>query len=286
MRSWAIRVGRVFGIELRIHLTFLFLVAFVWLTESAPHHPADPQRVLALVGLIFGCVLLHELGHALVSTRAGIRPKAIILLPIGGVTLLDGGGLAAQAQPLQFFGGSLVGTGLVTVANLQNVINSSSLSPGLPLGELDITGNYQQTASGSLNIELGGYSAGTNFDLITVSAGGAGGIATLAGTLNVSLTNGFAATNGASFTFLTAASRAGSFSIFNYPSNDIGMQAIYEPASVSLKVTNLKPIVSNPISDPAPITYGSPFNFQFAANAFADPDGDQLTFTASGFPAE
>ena len=89
MRSWAIRVGRVFGIELRIHLTFLFLVAFVWLTESAPHHPADPQRVLALVGLIFGCVLLHELGHALVSTRAGIRPKAIILLPIGGVTLLD-----------------------------------------------------------------------------------------------------------------------------------------------------------------------------------------------------
>ena len=89
MRSWAIRIGRVFGIELRIHLTFLFLVAFVWLTESAPSHHADPQRVLALVGVIFGCVLLHELGHALVSIRAGIRPKAIILLPIGGVTLLD-----------------------------------------------------------------------------------------------------------------------------------------------------------------------------------------------------
>jgi Zn-dependent protease/CBS domain-containing protein len=89
MRSWAVRIGRVFGIELRIHLTFLFLVAFVWLTESAPSHPANPARVLTLVGLIFGCVLLHELGHALVSTRAGIRPKAIILLPIGGVTLLD-----------------------------------------------------------------------------------------------------------------------------------------------------------------------------------------------------
>jgi Zn-dependent protease/CBS domain-containing protein len=89
LRSWALRIGRVFGIELRVHLTFIFLVAFVWLTESSTQHHADSQRVLALVGLIFGCVLLHELGHALVSTRAGIRPKAIILLPIGGVTLLD-----------------------------------------------------------------------------------------------------------------------------------------------------------------------------------------------------
>ena len=46
-------------------------------------------RGLALVGIIFGSVVLHELGHALVSMRAGIPAKAIILLPIGGVTLLD-----------------------------------------------------------------------------------------------------------------------------------------------------------------------------------------------------
>jgi hypothetical protein len=150
---------------------------------------------------------------------------------------------------------------------------------------LDVSGNYQQTASGVLNIELGGYSAGTNFDLITVSAGGVGGIATLAGTLNVSLTNGFVPTNGASFTFLTASSRAGSFTSFNYPSKDIGMQLSYEPASVTVKVTNLKPIVSNPIADPAPVSYGSGFNLQFPANTFTDPDGDQLTYTASGVPA-
>jgi Zn-dependent protease/CBS domain-containing protein len=89
MRNWSIPAGRVFGVELRIHLTFFFLLIFVWLTESAAHGPANAGRGLALVGIIFGSVVLHELGHALVGMRAGIPAKAIILLPIGGVTLLD-----------------------------------------------------------------------------------------------------------------------------------------------------------------------------------------------------
>jgi Zn-dependent protease/CBS domain-containing protein len=89
MRNWSIPAGRIFGVELRIHLTFFFLLLFVWLTESASHGPASAGRGLALVGIIFASVLLHELGHALVSTHAGIPAKAIILLPIGGITLLD-----------------------------------------------------------------------------------------------------------------------------------------------------------------------------------------------------
>ena len=202
-----------------------------------------------------------------------------------GLTLLDGGGLSAQAQPIQLLGGSLVGTGLVTVANLQNVINSATISPGLPLGELDISGNYQQTASGALNIELGGYAAGTNFDLVTVTAGGAGGVATLGGTLNITLTNGFSPTNGATFTFLTALSRVGAFATFNYPSNDIGMQLNLGATSASIKITNLKPVVANPIVAPAAVTYGAAFNFQFPANTFTDPDGDSLTYTATGMPS-
>jgi Zn-dependent protease/CBS domain-containing protein len=89
MRNWSIPAGRVFGVELRVHLTFFFLLVFVWLTESAAHGPANAGRGLALVGIIFGSVVLHELGHALVGMRAGTPAKAIILLPIGGVTLLD-----------------------------------------------------------------------------------------------------------------------------------------------------------------------------------------------------
>jgi len=89
MRNWSIPAGRLFGVELRIHLTFFFLLIFVWLTESATHGASTAGRGLALVGIIFGSVVLHELGHALTSLRAGIPAKAIILLPIGGVTLLD-----------------------------------------------------------------------------------------------------------------------------------------------------------------------------------------------------
>ena len=90
MRNWSIPAGRLFGVEIRIHLTFFFLLAFVWVTESAARGSASAApRGLALVGIIFGCVVLHELGHALTSMRAGIPAKAIILLPIGGVTLLD-----------------------------------------------------------------------------------------------------------------------------------------------------------------------------------------------------
>jgi Zn-dependent protease/CBS domain-containing protein len=89
MRSWSISVGRIFGIELRVHLTFLFLLLFVWVTESAAHRQYAAGPGLALVGIIFGSVILHEFGHALVSTRGGIPVKSIILLPIGGITTLD-----------------------------------------------------------------------------------------------------------------------------------------------------------------------------------------------------
>jgi Zn-dependent protease len=95
MRSWSIPVGRLFGIEIRIHLTFLFLLVFVWSTEANSQDPTAVLRGIGLVGIIFGSVVLHELGHALVARGSGIPAKSIILLPIGGITMLD----EAQAMP-------------------------------------------------------------------------------------------------------------------------------------------------------------------------------------------
>ncbi len=89
MRSWSIPVGRLFGIEIRIHLTFLFLLVFLWSTTAATQDASAVLRVLGLVGIIFGSVVLHELGHALVARGSGIPAKGIILLPIGGITILD-----------------------------------------------------------------------------------------------------------------------------------------------------------------------------------------------------
>ncbi|HLM79101.1 MAG TPA: hypothetical protein VK302_00575, partial [Terriglobales bacterium] len=88
MRSWSIPLGRLFGIEIRIHLTFLFLLFFLFSTEAAAQDATAAFRVLGLFGILFGSVVLHELGHALVARGAGIPAKGIILLPIGGITIL------------------------------------------------------------------------------------------------------------------------------------------------------------------------------------------------------
>src|SRR5512143_32198 len=88
MRSWSIPAGKLFGIEIRIHLTFFFLLVFVW-AASAKQDTAAGGRALGLAGAIFGSVILHELGHALVARRDGVPAKGIILLPIGGITILD-----------------------------------------------------------------------------------------------------------------------------------------------------------------------------------------------------
>src|SRR5437016_11259836 len=89
MRSWSIPAGKVFGVEIRIHLSFVLLLLFVGLSQQAAHLPMNPWRGAALVAIVFGSVVLHELGHALVGRHSGVPPRAIVLLPIGGVTIFD-----------------------------------------------------------------------------------------------------------------------------------------------------------------------------------------------------
>ena len=89
MRSWSIPAGRIFGVDIRIHLSFFLLLAFIGLSQQAAHIPVNPWRGAALVAIIFGSVIFHELGHALVGRHTGVPPRAIVLLPIGGVTIFD-----------------------------------------------------------------------------------------------------------------------------------------------------------------------------------------------------
>jgi Zn-dependent protease/CBS domain-containing protein len=89
MRSWSIHVGRLFGVEVRLHLTFLILPLFVFWTEYNSHGSANGPRDLALVGIVLACVAAHEIGHMLVARRYGLLPKAVILLPLSGVTVFD-----------------------------------------------------------------------------------------------------------------------------------------------------------------------------------------------------
>jgi Zn-dependent protease/CBS domain-containing protein len=88
MRSFSVQVGRLFGVEVRLHLTFLILPLFVFWTESNVRSANGP-RDLALVGIVLACVAAHEIGHMLIARRYGMVAKAVILLPLCGVTVFD-----------------------------------------------------------------------------------------------------------------------------------------------------------------------------------------------------
>jgi Zn-dependent protease len=82
--SW--KIGRFAGIDVFVHATFLlvffmFPQAFMGGLESVVN--------VAMILAVFGCVVLHEFGHALMARRFGIRTRDITLYPIGGVARLE-----------------------------------------------------------------------------------------------------------------------------------------------------------------------------------------------------
>jgi Zn-dependent protease/predicted transcriptional regulator len=83
-------LGKVAGIDLYIHWTFGLLIvglpAFYLLTG---YTGSETIFVFVLVMTIFVCVVLHELGHALVARRFDVPTRDITLYPIGGIARLQ-----------------------------------------------------------------------------------------------------------------------------------------------------------------------------------------------------
>ncbi|HET7213535.1 MAG TPA: site-2 protease family protein [Terriglobia bacterium] len=87
---WSWKIGEVAGIGLYIHATFWLLIAFVLLLNwSDGHSLAAALYGAVFVLVIFGCITLHELGHALTAHHYGVRTRDITLLPIGGLARLE-----------------------------------------------------------------------------------------------------------------------------------------------------------------------------------------------------
>ena len=86
---WSFRLGRVMGIDVKVHATFLLLLAFFGFAFHAQGGMPAAIQGVSYILLLFACVLLHEFGHALAAKAYGIRTADITLLPIGGVARLE-----------------------------------------------------------------------------------------------------------------------------------------------------------------------------------------------------
>lgn len=87
--KWSWNVARVKGTDVKIHFTFLLLLAWIGLSGLASGGLPGAVISVIFVVLIFGCVLLHEFGHVLAARSFGVRTPDITLYPIGGVARLE-----------------------------------------------------------------------------------------------------------------------------------------------------------------------------------------------------
>lgn len=96
----SITLGHIKGIRVAVHWSFFILLA--WIAGAKAMEDGAISGVLlevVFVCVIFLCVLLHELGHALTAARYGVRTRDITLLPIGGVASLE----KMPEKPIQEF---------------------------------------------------------------------------------------------------------------------------------------------------------------------------------------
>ncbi|WP_199291004.1 Ig-like domain-containing protein, partial [Anabaena sp. FACHB-1250] len=146
------------------------------------------------------------------------------------------GGTVTFSNALNINGGSIEGNGSINIG----VTNSGLLNPryvsNTEFGRLTINGDYTETNSASINIQLGGSTAGTNFDQVDIN-----GNATFDGTLNVSLLNNFTPTLGSTFDVLTYDSLS-FLSNLNFTGLDINSTLQFVPQwfnnKLTLKVVN------------------------------------------------
>lgn len=138
---WSFKIARVAGIDVRVHATFFLLLA--WLGALYGREGGWPAawEGIFFVLLVFGCVLLHEFGHAMAARRYGIRTPDITLLPIGGVARLERMPEKPGQELVVAIAGPLVNVAIAAVlwvfmgfgGGIPNVETIQLLGPSLPL---------------------------------------------------------------------------------------------------------------------------------------------------------
>src|SRR5436190_2118417 len=138
--GWSLPIFRIAGIQLRIHVTFLLLIAWLAFGYYAQGGSAVAASRVIFVLLLFLCVVLHEFGHAFAAKAFGINTPDITLLPIGGVARLE----RMPEEPVQELiiavAGPLVNVvialGLFVAAGSQALLNPATVEGGGLIAQL------------------------------------------------------------------------------------------------------------------------------------------------------
>jgi Zn-dependent protease len=145
----SLRLGKFFGIDLYVHGTFWLLPLFVLLTGvSAGGGLAAAGAEVGFLFAVFGCVFLHEVGHALAARAYGIGTRDITLYPVGGVASLD----RLPEKPGQEIAIALAGPAVNLViagALFLGFVGAAYLTPWVPDADnaLDVFGFRLMTAN-------------------------------------------------------------------------------------------------------------------------------------------
>ncbi|MGA8653259.1 MAG: site-2 protease family protein, partial [Xanthobacteraceae bacterium] len=125
--SWSLNIGSVAGTAIRVHVTFLLFLAWIFGVNYISGGPQVAWSGLLFIVLLFLCVLLHEFGHIFTARGFGVRTPDVILLPIGGVARLE----RIPEKPSEEFLIAIAGPAVnVVIAMLLIVIGGANLSAG------------------------------------------------------------------------------------------------------------------------------------------------------------
>ena len=135
--KWSWSIARIGGIDLRVHATFVLLIAWLALARwQATGSLADTASGVAFALALFASVLLHELGHAAMARRHGVATRDITLLPIGGVARLESMPREPSGELWIALAGPAVSAALAVVLwALAGMMGLAVTGPAVVLGE-------------------------------------------------------------------------------------------------------------------------------------------------------
>lgn len=148
MAGTTFTLGRFFGIRVGAHVSWLAVYAFV--TFALSRVVGLPLGALCALAL-FACVVAHELGHALVARRFGVRTNAITLFLFGGVATLECEPPTPLAETLIALAGPAT-SALLALAAFGALMALERLAPGAGDGPPGIAAAYLALANGVLAV--------------------------------------------------------------------------------------------------------------------------------------